>query len=310
LLHGDARYVDVLERSLYNGVLSGVSLDGMSFFYPNPLDSEGGYGRSPWFGCACCPSNIARFIPSLPGYVYAQQGDTLFVNLYVGSTADWGTESGRSVSLTQETRYPWDGKVKLTVDLDAPSTFTVRLRIPGWARDEVVPSNLYRFADSADAPVTLEVDGEPVPIEPDKGYVTLQREWRSGDVIELYLPMPVRRVVAHEQVEDDQGKVALERGPIVFCLEGADNKDGQVHNIVIRDDAPLRAEFAPELLGGVVMIRGQALNRTEDQEGGVVEREQEIVAVPYHAWANRDAGEMIVWIPREQEPERKGVNAD
>jgi DUF1680 family protein len=299
LLHGDSRYIDVLERSLYNGVLSGVSLDGMTFFYENPLDSDGGYGRSPWFGCACCPSNIARFIPSLPGYVYAQQGETLFVNLYVAGTADIKMESGQSVTLTQETRYPWDGAVKLTLDLDAPRHLTLTLRVPGWARGEVVPSDLYRFADNVDEQqVTLRINGQPVPIALDKGYVTLEREWSAGDVIQFYLPMPVRRVVAHELVEDDRDKVALERGPLVFCLEGVDNKDGHVHNIVLPDDATLRAEFAPDLLGGVVVIKGQALNRREDQAGRFVESEQEIVAVPYYAWAHRGAGEMIVWIPR------------
>jgi DUF1680 family protein len=296
LLHGDARYVDVLERSLYNGLLSGVSLDGMSFFYANPLESEGGYGRSPWFGCACCPSNIARFIPSLPGYIYAQQGDTLFVNLFVGGTADVTLDDGQTVKLVQQTRFPWDGKVKLTVRPDAPGTFTIKLRMPGWARNEAVPSDLYRFMDNQGEVAKLGINGEPAEPDMEKGYAVLKREWRSGDVIELNLPMPIRRVLAHEQVEANRGRVALQRGPLVYCLDGADTRDGRVLNVVLPDDTPLRAEFMPDMLGGIVVITGQALSRTGDGEGQVKESRQQIAAIPYYAWANRGPGEMAVWI--------------
>jgi DUF1680 family protein len=306
LLHGDAKYIDVLERTLYNGILSGVALDGMSFFYANPLESEGGYGRSPWFACACCPSNVTRFIASLPGYIYAQQGDTLFVNLYVGGIAHIDMEGERRVNLVQETRFPWEGEVKLTITPDAPGTFTIKVRIPGWARGEAVPSDLYHFMDkgSADGAATLKVNGQPVHLDLDKGYVTLTREWQAEDIIDLYFPMPIRRAAAHEQVEADRGRVALQRGPIVYCLEGIDNKDEHVHApegtpyLVLPDDAPLRAEFDPDLLGGVVTIKGQALGWAGDEAGRVSNRAQDFTAVPYYSWANRGAGEMVVWIPR------------
>ncbi len=172
LLHGDAKYIDVMERTLYNGLISGVSLDGKLFFYPNPLESDGRHQRSPWFGCACCPGNITRFMASVPGYVYAQQGDVLYVNLYAGGTADVKMDDGRTIKITQETRYPWDGAVKIKLDPDKPGEFTVNVRIPGWARDEAVPSDLYKFMDKANEPVTIKVNGSNVPIALDKGYVS------------------------------------------------------------------------------------------------------------------------------------------
>ena len=283
LLHGDGCYVDVLERTLYNALLAGVSLDGMRFFYENPLESAGGYERSPWFGCACCPSNVARFLPSLPGYVYAQQGASLYVNLFVAGTAEIEMGEGRVIGLEQETAYPWDGKVKLRVGLEGPSRFTVKLRVPGWARNEVVPSDLYRFADVSDDEVTLTVNGERVGLELEKGYACLGREWQAGDEIELDLPMPVRQVVAHERVEANRGRVVLQRGPLVYCVEGVDYPEGRVHELAVSEDAVLSAEFAPDLLGGVVVVKAEAL--------------QGFVAIPYFAWANRGPGEMLVWMP-------------
>ena len=297
LLHGDAKYVDVLERTLYNGLLAGVSLDGTNFFYPNPLESTGNYARSPWFGCACCPGNITRFLPSLPGYFYAQQGDKIFVNLFASGTADIKLENGRTVILTQETRYPWDGTIKISVTPDKKSNFTVAVRIPGWAQNEVVPRNLYRFADAAtNEPVTLKVNGEAVSLKIEKGYVSLNRKWKKGDLIELNLPMPVRRVVANENVKADAGRIALQRGPIVFCAEWPDNPNGKVRNLVLPDDQPLTATFEPSLLNGVETIQGRAFNVTKDAGGSLVKTEQDFKAIPYFAWANRGRGEMAVWI--------------
>ena len=236
-LHGDAKYVDVFERTLYNGLLSGVSLDGTKFFYPNVLESDGTQERSPWFGCACCPGNITRFLPSVPGYVYAQQGKTIYVNLYAGGTADIKLDDGRAIRLTQETRYPWDGAAKITVAPDKKSRFTIAVRIPGWARNEAVPGDLYRFADTNTKPVTLNVNGKSVPLKIKGGYVSLTRSWKAGDVIALNLPMPVRRVVANEKVRADRGRVALQRGPMVFCAEWPDNPGGKVRNLLLPDDA-------------------------------------------------------------------------
>src|SRR6185295_6038711 len=196
LLKGDARYIDVMERILYNGLLSGVSLDGKAYFYPNPLESAGQHQRSPWFGVACCPGNMTRFLASVPGYVYAQQGDAIYVNLFVASTAEVATDGG-VVNLVQQTRYPWDGTVKITLRPAQSRSFALNVRIPGWARGEAVPSDLYRFADVSNEPVTLRVNDQVVSGAVEKGYARIQREWKAGDVVELSLPMPVRRVVAH-----------------------------------------------------------------------------------------------------------------
>jgi DUF1680 family protein len=299
LLHGDAKYIDVMERTLYNGLISGVSLDGKLFFYPNPLESDGQHQRSPWFGCACCPGNITRFLASVPGYVYAQRGDALYVNLFAGGTADVKMDDGRTVKMTQQTRYPWDGAVKITVNPDKAGEFTVNVRIPGWARDEVVPGDLYKFLDKAKEPVTLKVNGKDVPIELNKGYASLKRSWNNGDAIELNLPMPVRRVVANEKVADDVGKVALERGPIVYCVEWPDVKGGKVVNLLLPDDAAVSAEFKADLLGGVEVLKGDAQSLRWAQGHKNMEKEKvAFTAIPYYAWANRGRGEMAVWLAR------------
>jgi DUF1680 family protein len=300
LLHADAKYIDVMERTLYNGLISGVSLDGKSFFYPNPLESNGQHQRSPWFGVACCPGNITRFMASVPGYVYAQQGDTLYVNLFVGSSSEISMDNGRKVKLTQETRYPWDGAVRMTVNPDKAGAFAINVRIPGWARNEAAPSDLYRFLDQVNEPVTLMVNGKPVPLKIEKGYVSLRRNWKKGDVIALTLPMPVRRVGANEQVAADGGRVALQRGPIVYCAEWPDNPGGHVRNLLLPDSAKLFAEFRPDLLNGLTVIKSRGLALSFDAEGRVVKNEQDFTAIPYYAWANRGRGEMIVWIPNNE----------
>ena len=300
LLHADAKYVDVMERTLYNGLLSGVSLDGKSFFYPNPLESAGQHERRSWFGVACCPGNMTRFLASVPGYVYAKQGDTLYVNLFVASTAEIEMDGGRTVKLVQETRYPWDGAVRIRVSPDREGRFSIQVRVPGWARGEAVPGDLYRFADGSDEKVTLRVNGQPVPLALEKGYARLERRWRTGDVVELGLPMPVRRVVAHPSVEADQGRVALQRGPLVYAAEWPDNPGGKVRNLLLPDDATLSTEFRPDLLNGVQVVTGRAVALAHDAEGKVNRREQDFTAIPYYAWANRGPGEMLVWIPNSE----------
>jgi hypothetical protein len=298
LLHEDARYIDVLERTLYNGLLSGISLDGVSFFYENPLEADSNYRRSPWFGCACCPGNVARFLPSLPGYVYAQHGSTIFINLFVGSTADITLDDDRIVRLVQETRYPWQGKVRInvgwTTDDRRPPTaeLAIKLRIPGWARGEALPGGLYAFADGApNALPTVTLNGLQVSLQLDCGYVTLDREWQNGDVIELDLPMPVRRVAADSRVAADRGKIVLQRGPLVYCLERADNPHEDVRNMRLTSAEPLNAEYVPDLLGGVVVVKGLARISSPNRDV-----QQEFTAVPYYAWANRSPGEMAVWL--------------
>lgn len=300
LLHADARYIDVMERTLYNGLLSGVSLDGKSFFYPNPLESKGQHKRQPWFGVACCPGNITRFLASLPGYVYARQQDRLYVNLFVAGTAEIKMDNGRIVKLIQETRYPWDGAIKMTVNPDQRSQFTINLRIPGWAHNEAAPGDLYRFLDPVDKPVVLTVNGQAAPIRLEKGYASLNRTWKRGDVIELVLPMPVRRVVANDQVTADRGRVALQRGPLVYCAEWPDNSGGHVRNLMLPDNAKLTAVFKPDLLNGVTVINGKAIGFAYDAQGRLEKREQEFTAIPYYSWANRGPGEMTVWIPNNE----------
>jgi DUF1680 family protein len=297
LLHADARYIDVMERTLYNGLISGVSLDGKLFFYPNPLESNGQHQRSPWFGVACCPGNITRFIASVPGYVYAQQGDKLYVNLFAASTAEIRLDNGRLVKLIQETRYPWDGGVRMIVNPDRSGTFTINVRIPGWARNEAAPGGLYRFTDQTDEAATLKVNGKAVALNIEKGYASLNRTWKQGDVIELSLPMPIRRVVANDRVDADRGRVALQRGPIVYCAEWADNSQGHVRNLMLADNAKLTAEFKGGLLGGVTVIKGTAVSLSYNEQNTVTKHEQELTAIPYFAWANRGPGEMLVWIP-------------
>jgi DUF1680 family protein len=297
LLHADARYVDVMERTLYNGLLSGVSLDGRSFFYPNPLESAGQHQRSAWFGVACYPGNMTRFLASVPGYVYAKAADAIYVNLFVAGTAEIELDGGRKVTLVQETRYPWDGAVRLTVRPDREGPFSIKVRIPGWARGEAVPSDLYRFADRSDESATLRVNGLPAPLTLEKGYATVDRRWRAGDVVELLLPMPVRRVVAHPSVEADRGRVALQRGPLVYAAEWPDNAGGKVRNLLLPDDTALSSAFRPDLLNGVQVVTGRAFALAYGAEGKVTKQEQDFTAIPYYAWANRGPGEMLVFIP-------------
>ncbi|MGH8245926.1 MAG: glycoside hydrolase family 127 protein, partial [Gammaproteobacteria bacterium] len=304
LLHGDAKYIDVMERTLYNGLISGVSLDGKSFFYPNPLESAGQHQRSPWFGVACCPGNITRFLASVPGYVYAHKGDALYVNLFAAGTAEIKMDNNRTVTLVQETRYPWDGAVKLTVQPGASARFTINVRVPGWARNEPAPGDLYRFMDVSQEPVRLKVNGRPVPLKPANGYAGLDRIWKKGDAIELQLPMPVRRVAAHEEVRAGRGRVALQRGPIVYAAEWPDHPKGRVRNLLLPDDARLTSEFRSDLLQGVQVIRGKAYALAHDAAGKVAGTEQEFMAIPYYAWANRAPGQMQVWL-KESTDERR-----
>ncbi len=297
LLHGAGKYIDVLERSLYNGVLVGVSLDGRSFFYQNPLASDGGYSRKEWFGCACCPSNVVRLFGSLSGYQYAVGDQDVFVNLYIAGTAECRV-NGTAVTLTQATDYPWDGAVKITVAAEESAEFALRLRVPGWVRNEPVPSDLYRFADNAPGAPRLLVNGLETKVDLDNGYAVVRRVWQSGDQVELHLPMPIRRIVAHENVEVDRGRVALQRGPLVYCIEHPDVPDGKVHDLILPDHAELQDEWRGDLLGGIQVVTGQARRVSG---GGAVE----FTAIPYYAWAHRGPGEMAVWLRANQQGKGK-----
>jgi hypothetical protein len=232
----------------------------------------------------------------MPGYVYAHRGDSVYVNLFVGSAADVPMETGH-VRVIQDTRYPWDGDVRLTLTPATPGRFTLRVRVPGWARNEASPGDLYRFADTNAWPVTLMVNERAIPVTLDQGYAVVTRDWESGDRVLLHLPMPVRRVRAADPVAADRGRIALQRGPIVYAAEWPDNPDGHVRNLLLKDDVPLKAEFRPTLLNGVEVITGRAVAYVADSSGHVTSREQPFTAIPYFAWANRGPGEMTVWIP-------------
>jgi DUF1680 family protein len=285
-LRCDRRYADVLERVLYNGALSGVSLDGTRFFYENPLSSRGGHHRQEWFDCACCPPNIARLLASLGGYIYSVGEREIAVHLYVAGEVRL-TLGGQAVRLRQSTRFPWDGKVEIELTLDQPAALALRLRIPGWCRT-----------------ARLSVNGEPVSLEDkmDLGYARLEREWRSGDRVTLELEMPVERVYAHPDVRQDAGAVALMRGPLVYCFEQADHAE-PVHRLRLPAGAALSTRFEPELLGGVVVISadGQAIAEPGDaqlyQTTKPALQTVPLSAIPYYAWDNRAPGEMQVWLP-------------
>ncbi len=301
LVHGEARYLDVLERALYNGFLAGVGMSGDRFFYPNPLacSASSHYRRVPWFGCPCCPTNVVRFFPQIAGYVYAARDNDLFVNLFLSGEGKIKI-AGQTVTLRQETRYPWNGRVKITVGPQQPADFAIRLRLPGWSQGKPVPSDLYRYQDPHPAKASLKLNGQAVPLDVAGGFAQIRRIWQNGDTIEMDLPMPIRRVLAHDAVQADAGRVALERGPLVYCLEGADHA-GHVHNIVLPDETRLVAEYRNDLLGGMTVLSGEARAIKGNAEGQVTDEPIRITAVPYYAWNHRGTGEMAVWIARTAE---------
>lgn len=291
LATGEAKYADVYERAMYNGVISGVSLSGARFFYDNPLESMGQHERQPWFGCACCPGNVTRFMASVPGYMYALQGEDIYVNMYAAGRAIIETPGNRT-SIVQTTEYPWDGRIAITVSPDKTSRFSIKFRIPGWAGDRPAGTDLYTYTSKA-TPVTISINGKKIRRRGKDGYINIDRTWSSNDVVELVLPMEVRRVRANDRVKADAGKLAIERGPVVYCLEGCDQPDGEVFNKFIPADAVFEAVYDKDLLNGVVKLEGPAAQ--VDTEGRVTE--STCTAIPYSTWCNRGAGRMAVWIP-------------
>ena len=284
LATGESKYIDVCERALYNNVLSGVSLSGDKFFYDNPLESDGEHERQKWFGCACCPGNITRFVASVPGYIYARQGKDIFVNLYAQGKAKIG-----NVELEQTTDYPWDGKIRIKVTKGS-GKFAIKLRVPSWLKTSPTNNDLYQYQDKAKT-YSVSVNGKALYPE-NRDYIEISRSWKKGDTIELDFPMDVRRIVANDNAEDDRGKMALERGPIVFCLEGADQADHKVFNKYILDSAPVSAHFEQDLLNGVMVLEGSA---KELQHDGEV-KDVKFRAIPYSTWNNRGGEQMEVWI--------------
>ena len=298
LLHGESKYYDVLERTLYNGLIAGVSLDGGSFFYPNPLESMGQHQRQPWFGCACCPSNVSRFIPSLPGYVYAVKDNQVYVNLYLSNKAT--LKIGRkSVTLSQETRYPWNGDIALTVDKNSAGRFAMKLRIPGWVRNQVVPSDLYTYTDGKRLSYQVKVNGELQEAELGAdGYFTVTRQWKKDDKVELHFDMEPRVVKANARVEADRGRVAVERGPLVYCAEWPDN-DFDVLSVLLNRQPSFTVTEKPDLLYGLNQIQTPAQTLKYDAEGRLSVQDVTLTLIPYYAWAHRGSGRMAVWLPSD-----------
>ena len=294
LLHGDAKYFDVLERTLYNGLISGVSLDGGSFFYPNPLSSNGKYSRKPWFGCACCPSNVSRFIPSLPGYVYAVKNDQVYVNLYLSNKAELKVDK-KKILLEQETGYPWNGDIRLKIT-QGNQDFTMKLRIPGWVRGNVLPGDLYSYADNQKPAYQISVNGQTVESDVNDGYLSIARKWKKRDVVEVHFDMIPRIVKANPKVEADHGRVAVERGPIVYCAEWPDNRFN-VHSILLNQHPQFKVTDKPELLYGIRQITTDAQALSYDKAGKLVTKDVELTLIPYYAWAHRGEGDMEVWLP-------------
>ena len=284
LATGESKYIDVCERALYNNVLSGVSLSGDKFFYDNVLESDGEHERQKWFGCACCPGNITRFIASVPGYIYAQQGRDIYVNLYAQGKAKIG-----KVELEQSTNYPWEGKIRIKVTKGS-GKFAIKLRIPSWLKSSPTNNTLYYYNDAAPA-FAITVNGKQVAVE-NTDYATINRNWKKGDMIDIDFPMSVRRIVANDNAEDDRGKVALERGPIVYCLEGSDQADGKVFNKYILNSAAITAQYDADLLNGVVTLSGDAKQLQPD---GTI-KDVTFRAIPYSTWNNRGAQQMEIWV--------------
>ena len=295
LIEPDAEYADVLERALYNGFLSSTSLSGTKFFYQNRLATAGDYRRREWYGCACCPSNIPRVFPKVGRYIYAHDDKAIYVNLYVGGTGKM-TIGDTDVALTQSTRYPWDGNVKLVVHPAAEKEFELCLRIPGWCADPQTPGGLYRVADDdpSKRKVSVKVNGQSIDAEKrQQGYVRIGRKWKPGDVVELDLPMPIRRIRAHAKVTADAGRVALQRGPIVYCVEAVDH-EVDIRHLALPANAEIMAEHRRDLLGGVTVLTCQGVVRSAD--AGEL-KSVDLLAIPYYAWDNRQGGPMTVWLP-------------
>ena len=298
LLHGQTKYIDILEKTLYNSMLSGVSLSADRFFYPNPLESEGQHDRSAWFGCACCPSNIARFIPAIPGYIYAVSEKELYVNLFISNDADIVVGKNK-INISQKTNYPWDGNVVILINPETHGKFDLKIRIPGWSMNEALPGGLYKFTGQNNDHVKILLNGEDVEISSLlNGYAVISRNWKPGDKVELNLQMPVRKVIADKRVTDDLGKIAIQRGPLIYCAEWPDNNTGNVLNVIVNGDAAFTTEYIASLLEGTQVIKTSGSQSIKTHDGKVELLDEEIITlIPYAFWNNRGAGEMMVWLP-------------
>jgi DUF1680 family protein len=297
MLTGNAKYYDIIERTLYNGLISGISIDGKSFFYVNPLEADGKFRfnqgartRQHWFDCSCCPTNLMRFIPSLPGLIYAVQKDALYVNLYMSNKATVSMNN-KPITIEQQTAYPWQGDINIIINPEKAGKFTLNLRIPGWAQNRVLPSDLYSYIDALKGKVIITINGREIKYRTHLGYAAITRKWSAGDEVKITLPISIRHIIANEKVKDDKNLAALEYGPVVYCVEGIDNNN-QLNNLTLPDNAALKIEKRNDLLNGVNIITGDV----PSNNGQAVLK---LTAVPYYAWSNRGEGTMKVWLPRK-----------
>ena len=305
LLHGESKYYDVLERSLYNGLISGVSLDGGGFFYPNPLESMGQHQRQPWFGCACCPSNIARFIPSLPGYVYAVNNRDVYVNLFMSNTSQLSV-AGKGITLEQTTEYPWNGEIAIKVAANKAGQIAMKNRIQSWVKNQVVPSDLYEYSDNLRPKYSVEVNRVKMEgkLTAD-GYFTIDRKWKKGDVVSVHFDMEPRTVRANNNVEADRGMVAIERGPIVYCAEWPDNDFDIMGTLVNQkpkmtvEDGTLHAKDKKVADYYIKVIKTDAQTLSFDNSGRLTAKDVKLTLIPYYAWCHRGSGKMRVWLSQD-----------
>ena len=323
LLHGDSKYYDILERSLYNGLISGVSMDGGGFFYPNPLESMGQHQRQAWFGCACCPSNICRFLPSLPGYIYAVKDRNVYVNLFLSNSSKVSID-GKSVSLSQDTNYPWNGDVKIKVDNNKAGKFGMKIRIPGWVKGQPVPSSLYSYTDASRPSYKITVNGRSVPASlTEDGYYTIERNWKKGDVVNVHFDMDVRTVRADNKVEADRGMVSIERGPLVYCAEWRDNafdimsvllnrepkfSEGKLsYSSFIADSLKTKLQLYRDQ--NITTLATDAQTLAYDNSGKLTTQNVKLELIPYFAWCHRGSGNMKVWLPQDVKATRPSAPA-
>lgn len=302
LLHGDSKYIDVLEKIMYNGVISGIGLDGKSFFYTNamqitpssPKDAEA--ERSGWFPCSCCPTNLVRFLPAIPGYVYAQKDDDVYVNLFISNTVNLSVHH-QPVQIIQQNNYPWDGDLLFIINSTSADNFNLKIRIPGWVENKAMPSDLYQFQNNSSSKPIIKINGIEINYTIENGYAVINRKWKKEDKVELNLPMDVKRVVANNNVSDDIGRVALQRGPIIYCAEWPDNQN-KTSNIVLPQHIVFTTEYKNDLLNGITTINA-TVPKVVIENNEVKTVRQPFVAIPYYAWANRGKGEMQIWFPEK-----------
>lgn len=295
-LTGDAKYMDVLERSLYNGALDGLSLTGDHFFYGNPLGSNGKNARREWFGTACCPANIARLIASLGDYIYAKDQESIYINLFVGSETTINLK-GKDIAVKMETNYPLDGNIQIAISASTSSNFRVLLRKPGWANNTVVPGNLYSFASFSGLQPSLLVNGKTVPVTEENGYYIIQRQWKKNDLISYQLPMEIKRVLSSDAIKTNHYRMALERGPLVYCIEGADN-EGKAYNILLPLDSKIEEQPMTILDEKIIALATTVPTVQIGTDGKSINTvDKKILAIPYYTWCNRGSNQMQVWLP-------------